>query len=38
MRYRLSDKLPDPKKLIDIAEFGLENEDLATNCIAEILD
>lgn len=38
MEYRLADKLPEPKKLIDIANYGLQNFDLATCAIAEILE
>lgn len=38
MDYRLSDKLPDPKKLIEIAEMGVREPELATNCFAELLN
>lgn len=38
MNQRLGEKLPEPKKLIDIAKFGMENHDLATCAIAEILE
>ena len=36
--YRVSDKLSDPKKLIDIVNIGLEDPMLATCAIAEILE
>jgi hypothetical protein len=38
MRYRVSDRCPDPKKLMDIVEVGKKDPLLATNAIAEILD
>ena len=38
MNYRLSDKLRDPKTIIDICDYGIANPGLATNCIAEILE
>jgi len=38
MNYRLSDKLRDPKTMIEICDYGLENPDLATCCIAELLE
>lgn len=34
---RISDFLPNPKNLLDIANFGLDNPRFATNAIAEIL-
>ena len=36
--YRVSDKLADPKKLMDIVNVGLEDPMLATCAIAEILE
>lgn len=38
MDYRLSDKLPEPKKLIDIVEAGIENPEIATCAFAEVLE
>lgn len=38
MNYRCADKLPDPKKLYDIAQLGMDNPDLATNCMGELLE
>jgi len=38
MNYRLSDKLRDPKTLLEICDFGIANPILATNCVAEILE
>ena len=37
LNYRLADKLPTPKKLIDIANFGIENPELSTNAFGELL-
>jgi len=37
MNYRLSDKLHDPKKLIEIAQMGAADPELATNAFAELL-
>lgn len=37
MNVRVSDKLRDPKKVIDIINFGIENPELATNCLGEVL-
>lgn len=38
MSYRLGDKLRDPKKLIEIAQAGAENPEVATNAFAELLN
>jgi hypothetical protein len=38
MNYRLSDKLADPKTMIQLIDEGIANPDLATNVIAEILE
>lgn len=38
MNVRCADKLPNPKKLIDIVDFGINNPDLATCCFGEILE
>ena len=38
MSYRLSDKLSDPKKLVEIARMGVDNAELATNAFAELLN
>jgi len=38
MDYRLSEKLPEPKKLIDIVEAGIENSEIATCAFAEVLE
>lgn len=38
MNFRLSDKLSDPKTLMQIVDEGIANPDLATNAIAEILE
>lgn len=37
MSVRCSDKLKDPKKVMDIIKFGIENPDLATSCLGELL-
>ena len=37
-RYRLADKCPDPKKLIDIVNVAKKDPKLSTNAIAEILE
>lgn len=37
MNYRLSDKLADPKTLIQIVDEGIANPELATNAVAEVL-
>ena len=38
MRYRVADKCPDPKTLMDIVETAKKDPLLATNAIAEILE
>ena len=38
MNYRLSDKLADPKLLMQIVEEGINNPEVATNAIAEVLE
>ena len=38
MNYRLSDKLTDPKLLIHIVKEGINNPEIATNAIAEVLE
>lgn len=38
MQYRLSDKLSDPKKLIEIAQAGAADPEVATNAFAELLN
>ena len=38
MNYRLSDKLADPKKLIEIAQMGANDPEIATNAFAELLN
>ena len=38
MNYRLRDKLPEPKTLLDICNEGIAKPDLATNAIAELLE
>ena len=38
MNDRLSDKLTDPKLLIHIVEEGINNPEIATNAIAEVLE
>lgn len=38
MNFRLSDRLSDPKTLMQIVDEGIANPDLATNAIAEILE
>ena len=38
MNYRLSDKLSDPKLLIQLVDEGINNPEIATNAIAEILE
>ena len=38
MNYKLSDKLSDPKTLMQVVEYGINNPELATNAIAEVLE
>ena len=38
LRKRLSEKCDDPKKLMDIVQAGIDDPELATNAIAEILE
>ena len=38
MNFRLADKLPDPKKLIEIAEAGVKDPVLATCAFGELLN
>lgn len=38
MNVRCSDKVPNPKKLIDIVDYGISNPDLATSCFGELLE
>lgn len=38
MNYRLADKLADPKTLLEIVDEGIKNNELATNCFAELLE
>ena len=38
MDYTLKDKCPAPKTLLDIAEAGIADPNLATNAIAELLE
>lgn len=38
MEYRMKDKLPEPTKLIEIVDMGLEDPKLATNAFAEVLE
>lgn len=38
MNYRLADRLPNPKKLIDIVNIGITQPELSTNAFAEILE
>jgi small subunit ribosomal protein S29 len=38
MNYRLSDKLRDPKKLIEIAQAGVDDPEVAINAFAELLN
>lgn len=38
MAYRLSDKLSDPKTLLEVCEFAIANPELSTNAIAECLE
>lgn len=38
MKYRVKDKLPEPKTLEEIVNYGIENPEAATNCFAEILE
>lgn len=37
MNVRCSDKLRDPKKLIEVVNFGINNPELATSCLGEVL-
>tara|TARA_B110001450_G_C17381051_1_gene383736 strand:+ start:131 stop:418 length:288 start_codon:yes stop_codon:yes gene_type:complete len=37
-RYRVSDKCPDPKKIMDIIDVGTADPMLATNAVAEVLE
>jgi small subunit ribosomal protein S29 len=38
MNYRLSDKLADPKLLMQLVDEGINNPEVATNAIAEVLE
>lgn len=38
MQFRCADKLPNPKKLIDIVDMGILDPELATSCFGEILE
>ena len=38
MNYRISDRLSDPKTLMQIVDEGIANPELAINAIAEILE
>jgi hypothetical protein len=38
LRYKLSDKCPEPKTMMDIVNVAKEDSMLATNAIAEILE
>ena len=38
MNYRVGDRLRDPKKMIEICDFGIKNPDLATCALAECLE
>lgn len=38
INYRLADKCPEPTKMIEFIDIALEDGNLATNAIAEILD
>lgn len=38
MKIRCSDKLTNPKKLIDIADFGIKEPELATSAFGELLE
>jgi hypothetical protein len=38
MNLRVADKLANPRKLIEIADFGINNPDLATCAFGEILE
>lgn len=38
MNYRCADKLQNPKKLIDIVNFGIANPDLSTSCFGELME
>lgn len=38
LEYRISDKCADPKTIMDIVDAGIEDPNLATNAIAEILE
>jgi len=38
LKYRLSEKCPEPKTLMDIIEAGQLDPNLATNAIAELLE
>ena len=38
MNYRCADKLPEPKKLIDLINLGIADPEVATSCFAELLE
>ena len=38
MNYRLSDKLKDPKKLIELVDAGITDPEIATCALAEVLE
>jgi len=38
MKYRVGEKVPEPKVFADIAAYGIKNGEAATNALAEILE
>jgi len=34
----MKDKLPEPKKLIEVVDMGIDDPKLATNAFAEVLE
>lgn len=38
MNYRCADKLPNPKKLIELIDLGIAEPEIATCCLAELLE
>jgi small subunit ribosomal protein S29 len=38
MNIRCAEKLPSPRKLIDIVDFGINNPDLSTSAFGELLE
>jgi hypothetical protein len=38
MNIRCSTRILAPKKMLDLVDFGINNPDLATSCLGEVLE